>query len=244
VPAAARAALARGERLQLLVGGRRVAAWSFGRGPVALLMHGWGGYAGQLEPFIGPLTAAGWRVVAFDAPGHGGSAGSSTGWRQATFFDFAAGMQALAAVAGPVRAVLAHSGGAIATGIALRQGLAVERLVLLAPMTRPAGHAARFGEALGLSAEVHARWQALAEARLGASWDAFDLTRLPAAAAPPALVLHDRGDREVAFDESAALAAAWPAASLEPLSGLGHRRLLRDPAVVARAVAFLGAPAA
>ena len=46
-----------------------------GAGPRILLVHGWGGHAARLRRYVRPLNAAGFRVVAFDAPGHGGSGG-------------------------------------------------------------------------------------------------------------------------------------------------------------------------
>jgi pimeloyl-ACP methyl ester carboxylesterase len=58
-----------------------------------------------------------------------------------------------------------------------------------------------------------------------------------------ALVIHDRGDRDVPFAQGAAIAAAWPGARLHAVEGLGHYRVLRDPAVIEAAVAFLRAPA-
>ena len=55
------------------------------------------------------------------------------------------------------------------------------------------------------------------------------------------LVFHDRDDLTVPYDDGAAIAAAWPGAELVTTSGLGHRDIVRDRGVVARAVAFLGA---
>ena len=48
-------------------------AWSWGNGPTVLLVHGWNGRATQLGGFVEPLVARGYRVVAFDAFGHGES---------------------------------------------------------------------------------------------------------------------------------------------------------------------------
>jgi alpha-beta hydrolase superfamily lysophospholipase len=240
VSAATRAALSKGDAFPLAVDGRRLAAWSFGEGPTVALMHGWGGYAGQLEPFIAPLVAAGHRVVAFDAPGHGSSPASSAGRRQSTFLDFAAALQAIAASTGPVHGIVAHSGGAVATGIALRQGLTVKRLALLAPMTRPAEYAALYSDALGLSLAVQERWQTRATSRLKGSWASFDVTTLSETNATPAtLVVHDKADREVPFADGELLATRWPGAELHPVSGLGHRRLLKDADVIRRTVEFL-----
>mgnify|MGYP003291741877 CR=1 FL=1 len=55
----------------------------------------------------------------------------------------------------------------------------------------------------------------------------------------PLLVIHDREDAEVPWQEGAIIAQAWPGATLSTTSGLGHRRIVHDPAVVERAVGFL-----
>ena len=58
----------------------------------------------------------------------------------------------------------------------------------------------------------------------------------------PLLVIHDVDDREVPF----ATAEQWVNnsrdARLSRTTGLGHRRILRDPEVIAQAVAFMGDP--
>ena len=49
------------------------------------------------------------------------------------------------------------------------------------------------------------------------------------------LVIHDRDDREVSFEHGDQLAARWPNARLLTTHQLGHRRILRDDAVLAAA---------
>jgi hypothetical protein len=58
-------------------------------------------------------------------------------------------------------------------------------------------------------------------------------------ATPPLLLVHDRLDSETGWSDSAAIARVWPVARLVTTSGLGHRRILRDPAVVAEAAGFV-----
>ena len=53
------------------------------------------------------------------------------------------------------------------------------------------------------------------------------------------LVIHDLEDREVKVDHGHALAATWPNARLLATTGLGHRRILRDDAVIAAALELL-----
>ena len=55
----------------------------------------------------------------------------------------------------------------------------------------------------------------------------------------PALVIHDEDDREVPMASGLALARALKGARFLRTSGLGHRAILRDDAVVADAIDFL-----
>jgi len=56
-------------------------------------------------------------------------------------------------------------------------------------------------------------------------------------------VVHDHTDREAPFEGAVRLTTAWHGARLHATEGLGHRRVLSDPAVVER-VAELAAAAA
>lgn len=48
--------LSRGARIFFDVDGHRVVAWSWGEdGPTVVLLHGWGGSAGQMTSFVDPL---------------------------------------------------------------------------------------------------------------------------------------------------------------------------------------------
>ncbi len=60
-----------------------------------------------------------------------------------------------------------------------------------------------------------------------------------AVAMPPTLVVHDRDDASTDVGDGEAIAAAWPRAELTVTTGLGHRRILRDPGVVAQVVDFV-----
>ncbi len=63
--------------------------------------------------------------------------------------------------------------------------------------------------------------------------------RRPHPAVPPTLVIHDRDDKEVRWEDGAAIAGAWPGAQLATTSGLGHRRILQDPVVIRRIADFI-----
>jgi pimeloyl-ACP methyl ester carboxylesterase len=216
----------------LVRSGREVLrAWRLGEGPPVLLVHGWGGRAEQLAPFVAPLRAAGCAPVLFDAPAHGASTGRLT-----SGLGFAEAVSSVAAAVG-ARAAIAHSLGATGLAWALASGLDLDAAVLVAPPRGPVDFFHRFCEALALRPGVRDATRARLERRLGIDLDDFDLSRRVGAG--PVLVIHDRYDREVPWSDGLAIAQAWPRASFLSTSGLGHRRILRDGTVTARAAAFV-----
>ena len=238
---AARRWLARARRLEVRAHGQAVRAWSWGKGPAVLLVHGWGGNAGQMQVLGEALQARGLRVIAFDAPGHGRSAPSRPGGRQVDMVEFAHALRVVAAACGPLLGVVAHSGGCTATALALREGWAgAQRMTFIAPFASPSQAVMPFGRALGASDAVTGRFSEQVQARFGRAWTDFDMATLPATRVPRrSLIVHDAGDREVPVAHGRALAAAWPGARWMETTGLGHRRPLREPAVVAGIADFV-----
>jgi alpha-beta hydrolase superfamily lysophospholipase len=127
--------LATGTRFDVRVNDTTVVGWRWGAGPTVLLMHGWGGYAGQLYHFVEPLTRAGYQVITFDAPSHGESGPGRLGPRRAILFDFSDALLAASSELTQIAGVIAHSGGCAAAAWALSKnpGWPVERMVFIAP---------------------------------------------------------------------------------------------------------------
>ena len=224
------------------VDGCRLAGEVWGAGPAVYLMHGWGGHGGQLAAFVEPLVERGHRVVAFDAPSHGRSAPGGYGPRSSSIPEFASALTAVVAAHGPARAVIAHSMGGTAAAVALCDGLRADRVVLLAPMASPVSYARQLAGVLGFGEPTYRRLIARIERRVGAPMRHFDVPEFGRAVAmPPTLVVHDRDDAFTPVTDGAAIAAAWSSARLHVTHGLGHRRLMRDPDVVAEVVNFVAA---
>lgn len=210
--------------------------WTWGEGPAVLLVHGWGGHAGRLTPFVEPLTDAGFSVIAFDAPGHGSASG-----RRSSLPEMVEAIRAIAKVAGPFHAVIGHSLGATACALAIKSGLPVSRVVLLAPAADLEKYPGRFARILHISAPVRDSMKKRLERRYNVTWTDLRISGRPLAGEVSLLVFHDRGDVRVPLRDGLEIVASWPKAELVRTRGLGHHRILRDPKVIARAVAFLGA---
>lgn len=223
-----------GRRFSVRCGDQDLAAWEWGSGPTVLLVHGWGSRAGRFSVMGRGLLAAGHRIVAFDAPAHGRSSG-----RLASLIEFARAIRVVADRVGPLSGVVGHSLGAAAGVLALRDGLAAERAVLLAAPADVVRFSTAFAEYFRIPHEARTAMRRNLEIRLEARWDELHIPTIVRELRTPALLVHDRGDPDVPYRQAQEIAAAWPGARLLATDGLGHRAILRDPAVVRSAVAFL-----
>lgn len=231
-----------GERFSVTVDGRAIVGTSWGTGPVVYLVHGWAGNSGQLTPFVASLVASGYRAVVFDMPSHGDSEPGAHGPTSSTIPEFAKALLGVADRFGPPHSIIAHSMGATATAVAIAGGLAANRLVLLAPMASPRSYARQFAAIMGFGPRTYAHLIRRIERRVGLPVEHFDVPELGRdGGMPPTLVVHDRDDNSTPATDGADIAAAWPNARLRSTTGLGHRRLLRDGAVIAEVIEFVRA---
>ena len=194
--------------------------------PVVLLVHGWAGSGAQMATLGDALATAGYDPVLLDFPAHG----RSGGWRS-TLPQFSRALFLAVARLGPLHAIVAHSLGAVATVHAAARGLAVERLILVAPSAPPAMFLRWFAGAFGLSETVPERMQQRIEACEAIRLEEFEPEWLGARIVQPTLVIHDEGDRVAPHATAERLVAELQAARLHSTRGLGHRRILDDEAV-------------
>jgi pimeloyl-ACP methyl ester carboxylesterase len=220
----------------LWLGTKRLWLRSWGQGPAILLVHGWAGAAAQLEGFVAPLVDRGFRVLAVDMPAHGKTAG-----RRTSLGEFIRVIERVHATVGELYGVIAHSLGASAAVLAESRGLALERLVLMAPMPSFDFAISQFGDALGLTAPLRERVAALVEARVGLQRGEADLGAMLSPSART-LLIHDAKDRLIDVEQSRTLSARWAGVEYLETNGLGHRRVLKAPEVRERALTFVGNP--
>jgi len=231
---AMRTELGTGRRFELEVERQRIVGWSWGDGPPVYLVHGWGSRGGRLTAYVRPLAQAGFRVIGYDGIGHGASGG-----RMSSMPQLARTLQAVVAAHGPAHGLVAHSLGASATTLAMEWGLAISRVVFVAPAADPVGYTLRWADQLGLTEDVIARLRTASERRIVFSWSDLDIVALARRRTVPLLVLHDIADPVIAWGEGSAIAGAWPGSRIVTTRGLGHSEIVRDPEVVGQAVAFL-----
>ena len=181
-------------------------------------------------------------MISHDAPSHGSSdRGAHVGQSHAV--EMGRALDAVAAVYGPAHAVVAHSMGGLATGLALRYGwLGTERLALVAPMVRIGDHLPVLEHGLGFGPRTRKHLKRRAYRRVGLAVEDVDFVRLADdIERPELLVIQEREDRWARYASDLQLVEHWEGAQLTTTQGLGHQRILRDDAVARQVVAFVAA---
>lgn len=228
------------EKSTMDFGGRQIALYQWGQGDeTVLLVHGWGSRATRLGHLAEPLNQRGFRVAAVDLPAQGDSEGKMTNLLEI--------VELLAQLHGrfaPVRAIIGHSFGGMATAAALhRHKLEVARVVLIAAPFSMEFIFQTFCDNMNLTPKVRERLittivERFEKTRQVHVFD-FSPARLVDSLHIPVMVIHDRDDREVAYEQGVGYGDNLPNASFVSTQGLGHRRILNDESVIQAAVGFI-----
>jgi pimeloyl-ACP methyl ester carboxylesterase len=224
------------ERGDIVVDGVPIATYTWGdpaSHPYVLFSHGWSSFGLRFEPWALALRQAGLAAVAFDQPSHGHSGGHLV-----TLPEFIATLRGVGRHFGEAAAVVGHSLGGAAAALALSQGLAARRAVLVSPSFDPVAAVTRFADLVRLHPRLRERLHARLSERTGVPIAQLQAPPALAGFTQPGLVIHDRDDHDVPFSEGEEYARSWPGAEHLWTSGLGHHQILADPAVMARALAF------
>lgn len=209
--------------------------YSWGDGPTVLLVHGWNGRGTQMGGLAARLVDAGYRAVAFDAPGHGRTPGNCS-----TIFRIVDAVDVIANEVGPLKGIVTHSFGAMVIARALREKLTTDKVVCINPATQLSLLKDTFYKMLRLAPCTQRVFEQLLEKKYGADIDNVISADVNAAElSVPALIIHDKDDSEVPWQQGRLLANAWPGARFVQTQGLGHTRSLRDNETIQKTVNFI-----
>lgn len=224
--------------------GHRIAGEAWGAGPLVYLVHGWGGCRAHLAIFVKPLVAKGYRVIAFDLPGHNESDSGALAAGRTTVVECAEALRAVVQEHGPARAVVAHSLGAKAAALAAVRGASIDRMVFVAPMGDFAPYLDLFADRHGFGPRIRAGLQHRLDRRLGTALVTTDISRVAGNLKHPLplLLIHDPDDPDSPHETSERIAEVWPGATLFTTRGLGrlaHYRILRHRPAIEAGLRFI-----
>ncbi|RYG24844.1 MAG: hypothetical protein EOO01_43100 [Chitinophagaceae bacterium] len=143
---------------------------------------------------------------------------------------------------GPVEYYIAHSFG----GLALMHALEtipddeIEKVALIAPATETTSAVDRFFRIFGLSANVRKHFDELVIKRGGVSAAHFSIRRAINHTKADILWLHDETDKVTPLEDAVKVKEdGHEHLEFVTTTGLGHRRIYKDDAVINRVVQFL-----
>jgi pimeloyl-ACP methyl ester carboxylesterase len=212
-------------------------AWGDGQRPV-LLVHGWRSRASRYAAFITRLLELGYSPVSYDAPAHGDSDGDVV-----SILGHQRIIRGLEERHGPFEGVIAHSLGVPFALYAVREGVAAKRLVMISGVADFGYLADTFCAQLGLGPKINQQLRRRIEQGYfdgdDQIWKRFSVTT----GKLELLVIHNDEDEIVDPAQAQVLLRNYgDRAHFLPTTGLGHRKILSDPAVIAEAAAFLQDP--
>ena len=214
-----------------------LSTYSWGEGKrTVYLVHGWESHVGRMSGFIQPLLDRGFRVVAFDMPGHGYSS------QQQTYLnDFSAALGSVIKHYGEPYGIIAHSFGATATAVLLekQRNLRPKRLCLIAPMFSIQDHINIFNTIAGLSQNVIDKMIAQLKRRFSDEVCEYDMTQLIGKIDLGGFLVHDEHDSLIPFECGQQLSQSWQRASFLKTQNLGHRKILKNSEVIDSIITYV-----
>ncbi|MCF8150412.1 MAG: alpha/beta hydrolase [Burkholderiaceae bacterium] len=211
-------------------------AWSWGRGPLLVLVHGWNGRAAQMAPLATKLAGAGFRCVAIDVTGHGDSPGRRTGWRH-----FVEDTAAISETLGEgVHAYIGHSAGGLAMMAARAiKGIAARRFVCVCAPSHPFPPIRAVRQRLSPRPAQIENYKNYIAGQFDSDWDQLESGRAFAGAGADLLLFYDEKDRYVDHTEGDRIQTWCPGAQLIKTGSYGHSRVLAAPELERAITGFL-----
>ncbi|HYG37803.1 MAG TPA: alpha/beta hydrolase [Cytophagales bacterium] len=235
-PAKEQKLLSQAKTFKVESNGVNLVGYEWGAGPVILFMHGWAGRATQVVEFVEPLTTAGFKVVAIDAPAHGKSPGKKT-----NILEFKEGVIAATTKAGPVHAAIGHSLGGTSLLFARKESLPVEKLVLISVPSIAEGIIKEFLKKIGGSHKIGESLKNYVYKKFNRSFEEFSALSLVAPPFPPTnfFIIHDRDDMEAPIVHFEKLSEKLPYAKKLITRSFGHTKILRSTEAINSVIEFL-----
>lgn len=217
------------EHLHFELNGLRVNGfrWNHHKPYKVLILHGFGSAAHKFHQYITPLVAKGYEVLAFDAPAHGGSEGTTI-----NAVEYAQMIEEVINRYGPVNSFLAHSFGGMALSLAIEKTIHTKdtRIVLIAPATETRTAVDSAFKMLHVkNLEVRKEFDNIIFEKSGQKTEWFSIKRALHNIKANILWLHDEDDDITPVEDALKVKQeSFPNVRFIITKGLGHRKIYGD----------------
>ena len=214
---------------------KKIVVYHYGNSPKkVLLVHGWSGRGTQLVKFADALIKLGYSTISFDAPAHGKS-----GTKTTLMPEYIASILELERLYGSFSFAIGHSLGGMALLNSVKQGLQLEKLVVIGSGDKIEDILHEFIKKLKLKPIVASKMSALFEKRFGEPMENYAAHVAAKQVNIPTLVIHDENDYEVPIFCGKNIMKHLPNGEMYVTQKLGHRKILGDTNVISKALDFI-----
>jgi len=214
---------------------REINVYNYGKGSKkALLVHGWSGRGTQLCKIAKELVNIDYQTISFDAPAHGKSPGNST-----IMVDFIASVIEIDKQFGPFEIAIGHSLGGMTVMNAIKEGLKVDKAIIIGSGDIVQDITDDFVAKLGLKPTISKLLCERFENKYGGKMDDYSVYKAASQTSIPTLVIHDKDDPEVPVKAGINIHKHLKNGELMLTEQLGHRKILADNEVIQKIINFI-----
>lgn len=212
--------------------------WNHPQSRKALILHGFGSAAHKFEDYANMLAEKGFEVLAFDAPAHGESEGSTT-----NAIEYCEMIKKVMEEFGPVQSFLGHSFGGISLSLALEVIPHNEntRVVFIAPATETTTAVnGAFNMLKVKNKSVRHEFEKLVLKVSGKELEWFSMRRAMYNIQASVLWIHDEEDDITPWADALKVKEDnHPNIKFVLTKGLGHQKIYHDAGIKNMAVDFI-----
>ena len=218
--------------------GENIMVYEWGNaGKRILINHGWSSRGTQMYQVAEQLHAAGFHVISYDAPAHGGSSGSKTNMLQILEVT-----KYLKQHYGGFYGIIGHSLGGGVSFQYTKQSSEVKKLVTIASIDKLSTIFENYTAIIGLRKKTCVRMTVYFERKYKVKISDYDSYLAAQQITTPTLVIHDEYDYDVNIEAANNIIKHHKNATLMVTQGLGHSKILSDPKVIDAITSFITTP--
>jgi len=214
--------------------GKTIQTYEWGKGAkLILFVHGWQSHSYRWKAYIDRLNKSEYKVIAFDAPGHGNSEGFIS---NVPMFD-----KAISAVVGQYGlpyAIVAHSIGAFSSMYYMsRRDVKIKKFVSMASPHSVSEFVSVYRSELKLSEKLTKHLKAYFQVYTSHPAEYFSIENFSKDIKAESLLIHDKQDSSTSFTNTEKLHEVIENSTLHLTDGLGHR--LRSVELIEKVCEFI-----
>jgi len=204
-----------------------------GKGKTILLVHGWESNSSRWNYILKDLKSQDYNIIALDAPAHGRSGGKK--FNAVLYSEF---INIVAKKFEP-EIVIGHSVGGMASVFFMHnyQLASIKKMILLGAPAHFTGVFSRYKSMMGYNEKISNGLNRIVLQRFGKPVDYFSAANFTKTIEAKGLIIHDKKDKIIPFEDAQLFANCYKNAELISTSGFGHG--LKDESLTPKIIEFI-----